>query len=309
MLSGTSVSLSSFLAQFLIPLLTLSAMEIILGVDNVVFLAILTGKLPEEQQARARRLGILLAVGTRLLLLLSISFLMRLTQPLFVVFHNDFSGRDLALLVGGLFLIAKSTFEIHDKLEGEEQGGVNASGRASFVSTVVQIAILDVVFSLDSVITAVGMSGQLSVMIPAVLAAALVILVFSGPICSFVQRHPTVQMLALSFLILIGVLLVVEAWDKSLVDAHRLRAFVYFAMGFSTVVELLNLRVRRKAAVVVLHNSGPPTLTPRTLSTTPGGAARPTSGPQSAAPRAATATSGITQRSVADAERSGRRDD
>jgi predicted tellurium resistance membrane protein TerC len=233
-----------------ISLATLAAMEIVLGVDNIVFLTILAGKLPSAQQPLARRLGLGAALGTRLLLLLAITWLMGLTADLFPVFGMGISGRDLILASGGLFLIAKATFEIHDKLEARhvEPGKVGAA--VSFGWTIVQIALLDIVFSLDSVITAVGMVKHVEVMVAAMVVAAGVMLVFAGPIGRFVEDHPTVKMLALSFLILIGVMLVVEAFDQ-----HIPRGYVYFAMAFSLGVEMLNLRLRRRVeAPVHLHH-------------------------------------------------------
>jgi len=233
-----------------ISLATLAAMEIVLGVDNIVFLTILAGKLPRAQQPLARRLGLGAALGTRLLLLFAITWLMRLTADLFFVFGKGMSGRDLILGAGGLFLIAKATFEIHDKLEvGHEEHGKGGAA-VSFGWTILQIAILDIVFSLDSVITAVGMAQHLEVMVVAMVVAVGVMLVFAGPIGRFVEDHPTVKMLALAFLILIGVMLVVEAFDQ-----HIPRGYVYFAMAFSLGVEMLNLRLRRRVeAPVHLHH-------------------------------------------------------
>ncbi len=232
-------------------LATLAAMEIVLGVDNIVFLTILAGKLPRERQATARRLGLAAALGTRLLLLLAISWLMGLTADLFRLFGQGISGRDLILAGGGIFLVAKATFEIHDKLEaGHEAPGAPGKAGVSFGWTIVQIALLDIVFSLDSVITAVGMARHLEVMVAAMVIAVGVMLVFAGPIARFVEEHPTIKMLALSFLILIGVMLVVEAFER-----HIPRGYVYFAMVFSLGVELLNLRMRRRVeAPVKLHH-------------------------------------------------------
>jgi predicted tellurium resistance membrane protein TerC len=233
-----------------ISLATLAAMEIVLGVDNIVFLTILAGKLPAAQQPLARRLGLGAALGTRLALLLAITWLMGLTADLFALLGQGFSGRDLILGTGGLFLIGKATFEIHDKLEAghEAQGG--AGGKASFGWPILQIALLDIVFSLDSVITAVGMAQHIEVMVVAMVLAVGVMLVFAGPIGRFVEDHPTVKMLALSFLILIGVMLVAESLDQ-----HIPRGYVYFAMAFSLGVEMLNLRLRRKAEKPVhLHH-------------------------------------------------------
>jgi predicted tellurium resistance membrane protein TerC len=230
--------------------LTLSAMEIVLGIDNIVFLVILAGRLPPGAQPRARRLGLALALGTRLLLLLAITWLMGLTAELFRLLGHAFSGRDLILGLGGLFLIGKATFEIHDKLEVRHEERAQApGGRAAFGMVLAQIALLDVVFSLDSVITAVGMVQHLSVMVAAMVLAVGVMLVFSGPIAAFVERHPTMKMLALSFLLLIGVMLVAESTGR-----HVERGYVYFAMAFSFGVELLNIRAsRRREAPVRLH--------------------------------------------------------
>jgi predicted tellurium resistance membrane protein TerC len=229
--------------QAWIGLLTLAALEIVLGIDNIVFISILAGKLPGEQQARARRLGLALAMIMRILLLLSLSWLIGLTKPLFSVGTMGFSGRDLVLIVGGLFLVAKSTYEIHDKLEGVEGHG-SARVAPSFASVLVQIMLLDVVFSLDSVITAVGMVSQIGVMVTAVVIAVAVMMVFAGPVSDFVHRHPTVKMLALSFLLLIGVMLIVEGFHQ-----HVSKGYIYFAMGFSLLVEMLNIRARRSQPV------------------------------------------------------------
>jgi predicted tellurium resistance membrane protein TerC len=239
-------------AETWISLATLSAMEIVLGIDNIVFLSILSGKLPRARQPAARRLGLAFALATRLALLLAITWVMGLTAPLFTLLAHAWSGRDLILLAGGLFLLGKATFEIHDKLEvahAPEEGG-GAAGGASFGWVIVQIGVLDIVFSLDSVITAVGMAQHLAVMIAAMVLAVGVMLVFAGAIGDFVERHPTMKMLALSFLLLIGVMLVAEAFGK-----HVDKGYVYFAMAFSFGVELLNLRMRRaRRAPVALHH-------------------------------------------------------
>jgi predicted tellurium resistance membrane protein TerC len=218
---------------------TLTVLEIVLGIDNVIFLAILAGKLPQAQQQRARQIGLILAMLMRILLLLSLSWIVQLTAPLFTVLGQEISGRDLVLIIGGLFLIAKSTHEIHERLEGEEG---HASGKvgATFGSVLVQIVLLDIVFSLDSVITAVGMVNELGVMISAVVLAAGVMLVFAGPIANFVAKHPTMKMLALAFLILIGVMLVAEAFGQ-----HVDKGYIYFAMAFSVLVEFLNLKAKK----------------------------------------------------------------
>jgi predicted tellurium resistance membrane protein TerC len=223
--------------------LTLLALEIVLGIDNVVFISILVDKLPEERQALARRLGLGLALVMRVLLLLSLSWVIGLTAPLFTVLGQEISGRDLILIAGGLFLLGKSTFEIHENLEGEE-GHKSARVNATFGSVLVQIVLLDMVFSLDSVITAVGMVDEVSVMIAAVTIAILVMLVSAEAVSGFVNRHPTVKMLALSFLLLIGFALLLEGFDQ-----HVPKGYIYFAMGFSVFVEFLNLRIRRRREV------------------------------------------------------------
>jgi predicted tellurium resistance membrane protein TerC len=235
--------------EILIALATLTFLEIVLGVDNIIFISILSGKLPREQQPRARRIGLLLAMGTRILLLFSLAWVIRLTAPWFTVLGQEISGRDLILILGGLFLLGKSTHEIHDRLEGEEGHG-SAKAAASFGSVLVQIALLDIVFSLDSVITAVGMVDHVSVMIVAVVISVLIMMVAAEPISAFVHRHPTVKMLALSFLLLIGMSLVAEGFDH-----HIPKGYVYFAMGFSVFVEAMNLRVRKKAEPVHLRDA------------------------------------------------------
>ena len=234
-----------------ISLATLAALEIVLGIDNVVFLTILAGRLPKEQQPRARRLGLAFALGTRLMLLFAITWVMGLTRELFTLAGHGFSGRDLILLGGGLFLMGKATFEIHDKLEVQHEAEASpAKGGAAFWLVIAQIGVLDVVFSLDSVITAVGMAQHLAVMVTAMVFAVGVMLVFAGAIGEFVERHPTMKMLALSFLILIGVTLVAEGLGK-----HIEKGYVYFAMAFSFGVELLNMRIRRaRNAPVALHH-------------------------------------------------------
>ncbi|MFO7170094.1 MAG: TerC family protein [Chloroflexota bacterium] len=229
-----------------IGLLTLTVLEIVLGIDNIIFISILAGKLPAAQQARARQVGLGLALITRILLLLSLSWLIGLTAPLFQIplgFLSEearsISGRDLVLLIGGLFLLGKATYEIHERLEGSEEHGAKPAA-ASFTSVIIQIMLLDIVFSLDSVITAVGMVEQVSVMIIAVIIAVVIMLFSAGPISDFVNRHPTIKMLALSFLLLIGMSLVAEGLDQ-----HIPKGYIYFAMGFSVLVELLNLRAGR----------------------------------------------------------------
>lgn len=223
-----------------IAFLTLASLEIVLGIDNIVFIVIITSKLPEKMQPKARRIGLALAMLTRIMLLFAISWVMGLTTPLFSILEHSISGRDLILLGGGLFLIAKATFEIHEKLEHKPEQDVRVGGGSGFAATIVQIAILDIIFSLDSVITAVGMSDRISIMVAAVMAAVGVMLVFADAVSAFVKRQPTIQMLALSFLILIGVFLVAESMGK-----HIDRGYIYFAMGFSLLVELLNLRMRK----------------------------------------------------------------
>ena len=233
-------------SEGLLALVTLTFLEVILGVDNVIFISILSSKLPHDQQPRARRMGLLAAMLMRILLLLSIAWIIRLTAPFFTVLGRGISGRDLILIGGGLFLLAKATMEIHDRLEGEE-GHASRRVSASFAAVIVQIMLLDIVFSLDSVITAVGMAKDVSVMIIAVVLAVGVMLVSSGAISAFVERHPTVKMLALSFLLLIGVSLIGEGLDQ-----HIPKGYIYFAMGFSVFVEMINLRLRKPAAPVHL---------------------------------------------------------
>ena len=232
-----------------IGLLTLTALEIVLGVDNVIFISILAGKLPADQQSRARNVGLGLAMFIRIALLFSLGLIIGLTAPFFTVFGQEISGRDLIMIIGGLFLLAKATWEIHERLEGDESHGATA-GKASFSGVIAQILLLDIVFSLDSVITAVGMVDELPVMIAAVVIAVGVMLVSAGAISDFVQRHPTVKMLALSFLLLIGMSLLAEGFDH-----HIPKGYIYFAMAFSVFVELLNLRMRsRKSTPVQLHD-------------------------------------------------------
>jgi predicted tellurium resistance membrane protein TerC len=226
--------------QAWIALLTLTALEIVLGIDNIVFISILAEKLPKEQEAKGRRVGLLGAMLTRILLLLSLNWLTRLTNPLFSVFSHEVSGRDLILMAGGLFLLAKSTVEIHQKLEGKE-GHRSARVGANFASVILQIMLLDIIFSLDSVITAVGMANELVIMVTAVVIAVLIMLVASGPISRFVNEHPTIKILALSFLLLIGVSLVAEGLAFTIP-----KGYIYFAMGFSVFVEMLNLQVIKK---------------------------------------------------------------
>jgi predicted tellurium resistance membrane protein TerC len=233
--------------QAWVAFVTLVTLELVLGVDNVIFISILAGKLPAAQQQRARIIGLGVAVLSRLLLLLSLSWIIGLTEPLFSVFKFEISGRDLILILGGLFLLAKGTHEIHQKLEGVE-GHASARVKPSFTSVLVQVLLLDVVFSLDSVITAVGMVDQIQIMVAAVVIAAGVMIVSAGPIGNFVDRHPTIKMLALAFLLLIGFTLIVEGFHQ-----HIPKGYIYFAMAFSVFVEMLNLRLRRVSAPVKLH--------------------------------------------------------
>ena len=237
-------------ADGLLALATLSAMEIVLGIDNVVFIAILVGRLPEARREVARRLGLILALGIRILLLFAITWLMGLTAPLVSVFGHGVSGRDLILLAGGLFLMFKATWEIYDKVEAGPHEQTANTARAAFAWVIVQILLLDIVFSLDSVITAVGMVDQVSVMVVAVIISVLIMMVAAEPISAFVHRHPTVKMLALSFLLLIGLSLLLEGFDH-----HIPKGYVYFAMGFSVFVEMINLRVRRKGPPVHLRDA------------------------------------------------------
>jgi predicted tellurium resistance membrane protein TerC len=232
--------------QAWVALATLTALEIVLGIDNVVFISILAGKLPRDQQARARKLGLMMAMFMRIALLFSLSWIIRLTAPLFSVLGEEISGRDLVLIFGGLFLLAKSTHEIHGRLEGDE-GEANLRAAPSLRSVLIQIVLLDIVFSLDSVITAVGMADDLAVMVVAVVIAVGFMMAFAGAISAFVEEHPTIKMLALSFLLLIGVALIAEGFDR-----HIPKGYIYFAMAFSVGVELLNLKMR-KARTEAVH--------------------------------------------------------
>ncbi len=233
--------------QAWIAFLTLTSLELVLGIDNIIFISILAGKLPADQQKKARMAGLALAMLMRIALLFSLSWIIRLTDPLFVVLSQEISGRDIILIAGGLFLIGKSTHEIHGKLEGDE-GHASARVAPSFVSVLVQILLLDAIFSLDSVITAVGMVDRIEIMIAAVVVSVGFMMIFAGTISRFVQRHPTVKMLALSFLLLIGMSLVAEGLDQ-----HIPKGYIYFAMAFSVLVEMLNLRSRKKAGGDVVH--------------------------------------------------------
>jgi len=237
-------------------LATLTALEIVLGVDNIIFIAILCGRLPEHQRAKARTIGLMLAMLTRIGLLFTLSWLMTLTEPLFSipVLDKEVSGRDLILIGGGLFLLWKSVHEIHNSLEGEDPGSVGTATavKATFGAVLIQIAVIDIVFSLDSVITAVGMVDELSIMVIAIVIAVGVMLVAAGPIGKFVDTHPTIKMLALSFLTLVGVALIAEGWGM-----HIPKGYIYFAMAFSVAVEMLNLRMRAKRKPVELHKNLP----------------------------------------------------
>ena len=236
--------------QTWIALLTLTALEIVLGIDNIIFISILAGKLPEDQQDRGRKIGLLMAMLTRILLLFSLAWLTRLTNPIFFVGEHGVAGRDLILIIGGLFLLGKSTVEIHDKLEGTE-GQASAKVKASFTAVIVQIMLLDIVFSLDSVITAVGMADELAVMVTAVIIAVAVMLYASGPISDFVNDRPTLKILALSFLLLIGVSLMAEGLHFIIP-----KGYTYFAMGFSFFVEILNQKLRdRKETPIKLRQA------------------------------------------------------
>jgi predicted tellurium resistance membrane protein TerC len=230
-----------FSMESLLALVTLTALEVVLGIDNIVFIVVITDKLPKALRARTRSIGLGLAMFMRIALLLGISFILGLTRPLFEVFSHTVSGRDMVLLAGGLFLLGKATFEIHEKLEADNPHGAEGARVSSMASAVAQIVLLDLVFSLDSVITAVGMANELWVMITAIVIAVGVMLAFAGPVGRFVSRHPTVQMLAFSFLLLVGVFLVAEGLGR-----HIDRGYIYFAMGFSLFVEFLNLRMRRR---------------------------------------------------------------
>jgi predicted tellurium resistance membrane protein TerC len=230
-----------------IALSTLTFLEIVLGVDNIIFISILSCKLPHAQQSRARRVGLLGAMATRVLLLFSLAWLSRLTAPWFTLIGHEISGRDLILILGGLFLLGKSTYEIHDSLEGEE-AHESRKVAASFASVIIQIMLLDIVFSLDSVITAVGMVDEVWVMIAAVVIAVVIMMIAAEPISAFVHRHPTVKMLALSFLLLIGLSLLLEGFDQ-----HIPKGYIYFAMGFSVFVEAINLRLRKRSKPVALR--------------------------------------------------------
>ena len=238
--------------QIWISLVTLTALEIVLGIDNIIFISILAGKLPKDQQAKARQTGLMLALVTRTLLLASLAWMIKLTAPFFSILGFALSGRDLILLSGGLFLIWKSTREIHEKLEGGGEEHANGRAAPTFNAIIAQILVLDIVFSLDSVITAVGMANRLGVMVAAVVIALGVMLKYAGAISDFVHQHPTLKMLALSFLLLIGVTLVAEGTHQ-----HVNKGYIYFAMAFSFGVEMLNLRMKKKSAPITLHDGRP----------------------------------------------------
>ena len=224
-------------------LITLTALEIVLGIDNIIFIAILAGKLPQNQQAKGRTIGLMLAMVMRIALLFSITLIMRLTQPLFTAFTFEISGRDIILILGGLFLLGKSTLEIHGNLEGDEAHSSHAKTgkQVTMMSVVTQITMLDIVFSLDSVITAIGLAKQVGVMVAAIVVAVIVMILLAGKISAFVENHPTIKILALSFLLLIGVSLIGEG-----LDLHIPKGYIYFAMAFSTFVEMLNLKIRKR---------------------------------------------------------------
>lgn len=238
-----------FSTQAIIPFLTLCLLELVLGVDNVIFISILSAKLPKAEQKKARTVGLALAVFTRILLLLSLSWVIGLTAPLFQILSQEISGRDLILIIGGLFLIAKSTHEIHQKLESPDEVSVKGAP-SKFGAVIFQILLLDVVFSLDSVITAVGMVNEVSIMIAAVIVSTFVMIFTAGPISDFVDRHPTIKILALSFLLLIGVTLMAEGFDQ-----HIAKGYIYFALGFSLFVEMLNLRFKKKSKPLQLKKT------------------------------------------------------
>ncbi|MFT6846149.1 MAG: putative tellurium resistance membrane protein TerC [Flavobacteriales bacterium] len=230
-----------FTSEGLISLLTLTFLEIVLGVDNIIFISIVSNKLPKHQQAKARNIGLIMALGFRIALLFGISFIIGLTAPLFVVWDYAISGRDLVLVLGGLFLLAKSTSEIHEKMEGESHEAGSTKIATTLSKTIVQIVLLDIVFSFDSILTAVGLSDHLSIMITAVVISLVVMMVFAGRIAAFINNHPTLQILALSFLILIGFMLILDGLGQ-----HVPKGYIYFAVAFSLAVEVINLRMKKK---------------------------------------------------------------
>lgn len=246
-----------FTAQNLVAFLTLLALETVLGIDNVIFISILAGKVPEEQRDFGRKLGLALAVISRLVLLLAITWVQSLENiDVLTLFGNHLSGKDIVLLLGGLFLIGKSTYEIHEKLDVEDHGHAVKQGTSTLGSMIAQVLIIDVVFSLDSVITAVGISDSLPVMVSAIVIAAIIMIVFSGQVSSFIERHPSMKILALSFLILIGSMLVVEGWAHEAAEDLHLKNYIYFAMAFSVIVDVLQLQLKKKEnKPVKLHNT------------------------------------------------------
>lgn len=228
-----------FSIHSIIPFLTLTALELVLGIDNIIFISIISDKLPLDQRRSARTIGLSLAIITRIALLLSLSWLMNLTEPLFTLFHKNFSGRDIILFLGGLFLIAKSTHEIHKKLESVKENHV-VPRKSTFLFVLLQILLLDIVFSLDSVITAVGMVNEIPIMVAAIIVSTMIMIMASHSIAAFVDRHPTIKMLALSFLVLIGVALLAEGFDT-----HIPKGYIYFSMAYALIVEILNIRLRK----------------------------------------------------------------
>ena len=248
-----------FSADAVIALFTLTTLEIVLGIDNVIFIAIIADKLPEQQRPKARYLGLGLAAITRVLLLLTITWVMRLDEDvLFTLFEHGITGKELIMLGGGLFLIGKATYEIHEKMEApKREHATKGAARAAFAFVILQILALDLVFSLDSIITAVGMTDKLFVMIAAIVIAVGIMMLFAGSVAEFVERHPTMRMLALSFLVMIGVMLVAEGWGR-----HIEKGYIYFAMAFSFIVELLNIRVRKKQKPAAVNQSLPQDATP-----------------------------------------------
>ncbi|MCA9923155.1 MAG: TerC family protein [Anaerolineales bacterium] len=254
-----------FTAQNFVAFLTLLALETVLGIDNVIFISILSGKLPQSQQARGRQLGIGLAIISRILLLLAITWVQSLEHvKLVTIFSNPISGKDVVLLLGGLFLIGKSTYEIHEKLEAEEHDGHNTGkATATLGAMIAQVLLVDLVFSLDSVITAVGISNSLPVMITAIVIAAVIMVIFANQVSAFIERHPSMKILALSFLILIGAMLVVEGWAHEAAEDLHLKNYIYFAMAFAAIVDILQLQLKKKSMEPVkLHNQ--PTLESQT---------------------------------------------
>lgn len=233
--------------EIVIALLSLIALEIVLGIDNIIFISILAGKLPAEKQKKARMVGLTAAMTMRVLLLFSLSLIMKLTAPVFTILGNEISGRDIILITGGLFLLAKSTFEIHEKLEGDEQTKSAGKLTVSFAGIITQIMLLDLVFSIDSVITAIGMTDKLWVMITAVIVSVIFMMFTAGAVSDFVHKHPTVKILALSFLLLIGVALIAEGFNQ-----HISKGFIYFAMAFSVFVEMINIKIRSKSVKPVV---------------------------------------------------------